>query len=348
MNKHFQSPSLAALSAALLLALSACGGGGGDTPAEASAQQGTAQSLGEPAQAEHGTDASAQAADEGQPDAQQKAAAAEQQASRAQRLGAHASATTPPCSGTGCTQYNGTMSQVGQNIYHPGSDGFDWKGGSLKGWLQGPSGTDFDLVLGKWDRVAASEGYTSVENISYNASAGRYRWRVNAYSGTGSYTLWTQATSSPTDPGTYGTCDLPNFAADVLARINRERARGATCGGTVYPPAPALAWNSQLAQAADRHSKDMQVNNFFSHTGSDGSTMSQRVSATGYSWSALGENIAAGQSSVDSVFNSWMASAGHCQNIMNARYVHYGISCRSGDSHNTYSKYWTLDLGKPM
>ena len=60
--------------------------------------------------------------------------------------------------------------------------------------LNGPSGTDFDLFLYKWngsawDQVAASDGSSSTENISYNGSAGYYYAAVKAYSGNGTYTV---------------------------------------------------------------------------------------------------------------------------------------------------------------
>jgi hypothetical protein len=60
--------------------------------------------------------------------------------------------------------------------------------------LTGPSGTDFDLYLERWNGsswgwVARAIGTTSTESITYNGSAGTYRWRVYSYSGTGAYTL---------------------------------------------------------------------------------------------------------------------------------------------------------------
>jgi hypothetical protein len=60
--------------------------------------------------------------------------------------------------------------------------------------LTGPSGTDFDLYLYKysgsaWVKVAASEGQTSTESISYNGTAGYYYAQVKSYSGSGAYTL---------------------------------------------------------------------------------------------------------------------------------------------------------------
>ncbi len=71
---------------------------------------------------------------------------------------------------------------------------FTTGGGTLTGCLTGPSGTDFDLYLDRWNgsswvEVAAGEGATSTENVTYTASSGQYRWVVYAYSGSGSYTL---------------------------------------------------------------------------------------------------------------------------------------------------------------
>jgi uncharacterized protein YkwD len=148
-------------------------------------------------------------------------------------------------------------------------------------------------------------------------------------------------------PATASTCGLPDFAASALARVNQLRAAGASCGSRGnFSPAAALGWSSLLTQASDTHSRDMQAVNFFSHTGSSGSTLGQRVSATGYAWSSLGENIAAGQGTVNAVIDGWMASDGHCANLMNPSFNQFGLACVSGGSSNTYRTYWTMDLAR--
>jgi hypothetical protein len=38
--------------------------------------------------------------------------------------------------------------------------------------------------------VAASYGTDSEEEIAYNGAAGYYRWRIDSYSGSGSYDFW--------------------------------------------------------------------------------------------------------------------------------------------------------------
>lgn len=155
--------------------------------------------------------------------------------------------------------------------------------------------------------------------------------------------------SQPTSTaGTRLTCNLPNFEADMLAAVNARRRAGASCGAEGnFPPAPDLAWNAALTQAAAGHSDDMVAHNFFSHTGSDGSTLGSRVTAAGYPWSAVGENIAAGQASVAEVVDGWMKSDGHCANLMNAAYRDIGAACVAGNAGTTYRTYWTQDFGTP-
>jgi uncharacterized protein YkwD len=146
--------------------------------------------------------------------------------------------------------------------------------------------------------------------------------------------------------GTRATCNLADFRAQALARFNSYRAAGASCGAEgSFPPAPALAWNDALSQASLVHSDDMVALNFFSHTGSSGSSAGQRATAAGYVWSTWGENIAAGQNSVDSVMAGWLASPGHCANLMNARFRDIGLACVSGTANNSYRSYWTMTLG---
>jgi len=88
--------------------------------------------------------------------------------------------------------------------------------------------------------------------------------------------------------------------------------------------------NSQLNQAATNHANDMTTNNFFSHTGSDGSNVGTRVTRTGYNWSTVGENIASGYRSAQEVHDGWMNSSGHRANILNSNYTQIGIA-RSGN-----------------
>lgn len=150
-----------------------------------------------------------------------------------------------------------------------------------------------------------------------------------------------------TTPGGASTCGLADFQAEMLRRVNEHRARGASCGARgSYPTAPALAWNDALTVAAAAHSHDMATRNYFSHTSPEGGSLRDRVEAAGYAWSSIAENIAAGYPSVAAVVDGWMASDGHCANIMSAGLRDIGVACVSSSSAS-YRSYWTMDLGRP-
>jgi uncharacterized protein YkwD len=143
------------------------------------------------------------------------------------------------------------------------------------------------------------------------------------------------------------TCGLPDFKTEALRLVNARRAAGASCRSNGnFPPAPPLRWQTQLAEAAYGHSRDMATRDYFSHTSQDGRSLSQRVSAVGYGWSALGENIAAGYGSVQAVVDGWMASDGHCANLMRSSYTEMALAC-ARDEGSTYRLYWTQVLARP-
>jgi uncharacterized protein YkwD len=131
-----------------------------------------------------------------------------------------------------------------------------------------------------------------------------------------------------------------------MSRINAARANSRMCGDTFYSAARALTWNNQLFAAGVGHASDMASKNYFAHTSQDGRTFDQRISQAGYAWNAVGENIAAGQSTLDQVMGDWLKSPGHCANIMNDNYAEVGVTCVS-NSASAYRNYWAMELGHP-
>lgn len=143
-----------------------------------------------------------------------------------------------------------------------------------------------------------------------------------------------------------GNCNLTSYQKEMLAKVNAARAVARSCGSTHFDPAPALTYSCEIQPAAMEHSVDMATNNFFSHTGSDGLRVAQRVTATGYDWAVVGENIAAGYSTVDSVMDGWLNSEGHCKNIMDPRFEHFAV-VRVDTNQADYPNYWTQVFGDP-
>ena|SRR5690554_2125555 len=128
-------------------------------------------------------------------------------------------------------------------------------------------------------------------------------------------------------------------ARSLQAAVNQERRNGATCASDYYRPTGTLALEPRLIAAAQLHTEDMVRNGFFSHTGSDGSRVGQRVTRQGYTWRAVGENIAYGQRSVEQVVAAWMESPGHCRAIMDGSFTELGAA--------RVENHWTLVFATP-
>jgi len=146
--------------------------------------------------------------------------------------------------------------------------------------------------------------------------------------------------------------------ADML--INNLRQRIADCSGDVQKLAslggsgptvahrPELRWNPQLAQAAERHTGAMARTRLFDHVGADGTTVRERVDATGYRWQVIGENLAAGHPAIGDAFAGWLASRSHCEALIDQRFTEFGIAKTvSNNPNDVYGVYWALVLGKP-
>ncbi|WP_371779621.1 S1 family peptidase [Streptosporangium subroseum] len=104
--------------------------------------------------------------------------------------------TTPPPTG-GCTGYQNTYTgslTSNQSAYATSSTGYSAAAGVHRVCLDGPTGTDFDIYLQKlsgstWTNVASGTTSGPDEAFTYTGTAGTYRVRVHAYSGSGSFSL---------------------------------------------------------------------------------------------------------------------------------------------------------------
>lgn len=139
-----------------------------------------------------------------------------------------------------------------------------------------------------------------------------------------------QPTSQPTATPAPPSNDASGFEQQVLTLVNQERqANGLS----------PLTWNSSLANVARAHSKDMNDRKFMSHTNPDGLSPFDRMKNAGISYRSAAENIAAGQTTPQSVMNSWMNSAGHRANILSANVTELGVGYYKGNG--SYTHYWT-------
>lgn len=170
-------------------------------------------------------------------------------------------------------------------------------------------------------------------------------------------TIYAPLIRQPAAPGSAAqTAEQQAMAQQVLALVNIERAKA-------NPPCPALTINESLTKAAQGHSQDMAVTNFFAHANLSGIGPSDRARAAGFT-GLVGENIAAGYSTANAVMNGWMTSTlGHRENILNCNYREIGIGYyyQANDQNNIfigsnsqgspmyggpYYTYWVQNLGR--
>ncbi|WP_306472748.1 CAP domain-containing protein [Streptomyces sp. sk226] len=120
----------------------------------------------------------------------------------------------------------------------------------------------------------------------------------------------------------------------MVTRVNTLRAANGC---------PQLATDPRLTRVAQRHSADMAARDYFGHTDSAGRDMGERVEATGYDWSAVGETIATGTRDPAAVVEEWRASPGRDQDILNCDFTHVGV----GIADSPRGPYWTQVLATP-
>lgn len=165
----------------------------------------------------------------------------------------------------------------------------------------------------------------------------------------------TPASSTPTgvatpqsvaSAGTGSTVDKA-FSDRVLDALNAARAVPRKCGTVDYPAAGPVKWNVQTELAARTQAEYLQQNNLFGHNGANASTVGDRLTATGYLWYTVGENLAAGYTDFADVVKGWLDSPSHCVNVMNGAFADLGVVMVPGTSSNTYKTYWGMVMARP-
>lgn len=126
-----------------------------------------------------------------------------------------------------------------------------------------------------------------------------------------------------------------NYVSQLISLINQART---------IAKLPSLTINAQLTSAAQKHSVDMACNNFLDHTGSDGSTIGDRLSDAGYSSFNYYEIIAIGtpQNAID----QWRADEGHWEVVLNPSIKSIGVGY-AYYADSDFGGYITVDVGSP-
>jgi len=114
-----------------------------------------------------------------------------------------------------------------------------------------------------------------------------------------------------------------------------------------------LKLNSKLVDSAHTHNLAMAKADTLSHKLNGEAELGSRVSAAGYDWSMVGENIAYNSSRTESgvlavqkaMYNEKPPNDGHRQNILSKKFVDVGIDVINDSEHG---KVWLVtDFGRP-
>ncbi|MFZ5911974.1 MAG: NBR1-Ig-like domain-containing protein, partial [Chloroflexota bacterium] len=149
----------------------------------------------------------------------------------------------------------------------------------------------------------------------------------------------TTPTATSSGSSSTGTCDFDESAGyigQIQSLINAERLDNGL---------PALGLSTPLSAAAQGHSIDMACNSLLSHSGSNGSTVSSRIAAAGYSASYSEEIIYAG-GDAQTAFAWWMNDATHRDAILNPKAIEMGIGY-AYVADSAYGGYFTVDFASP-
>jgi uncharacterized protein YkwD len=111
---------------------------------------------------------------------------------------------------------------------------------------------------------------------------------------------------------------------------------------------PPLKESMTLDDIAKLRLDDMFANQYFAHVSPASSSAETVAKAVGYSYLALGENLALGTFGGDrAVVAAWMASPGHRENILNTHYTEIGVAVKKGMFQGSESWIAVQVFGRP-
>jgi uncharacterized protein YkwD len=181
----------------------------------------------------------------------------------------------------------------------------------------------------------ASPSASASKPASPSASATPSRTQSKPASSTAKRRTTAPARTTQAPSGGGSTPGSSTAAGEVLRLVNVERAK-AGCS--------ALSSESNLVEAAQKHTDLQADQNTMSHQLPGEASMGDRVTAAGYKWRGLGENVAAGYTSAASVMDGWMNSPGHKANILNCGFEEIGVGIAKSSSG---TQYWTQVFATP-
>ena len=139
-----------------------------------------------------------------------------------------------------------------------------------------------------------------------------------------------------TGPASCNYASSSSYQNEIANLINNARAEAGLAPLTVNP---------QLTAAAQGHSIDMACHGLISHSGSDGSSPSQRIAAAGYA-ASLASEIIYGSGYPRTAFDWWMNDQIHRDEILNPNVTDMGVGYAYVQGTSP-GGYYTVNFASP-
>ncbi|WP_139991997.1 CAP domain-containing protein [Paenibacillus paridis] len=194
------------------------------------------------------------------------------------------------------------------------------------------------LLNGGTIQFPSTGGNTGTTNPSTGTGSGTVT-KPSTGTGSGTVTKPSTGTGTTTKPSTGGSTgngsttgntgsgstdagSMSEYQSQVVTLVNQERAKAGLA---------ALKTDALLTKVATAKAKDMDDNNYFSHTSPTYGSPFDMMRSFGVTYSYAGENIASGQRTPQEVMTAWMNSAGHRANILSQNFTKIGVGYVNGE-----------------
>ena len=124
-----------------------------------------------------------------------------------------------------------------------------------------------------------------------------------------------ETSSPPSDEGDYTTGSVTAQEENAFLLLNQDRKANGLA---------SLKLDPVLCEIARAKSRDMHVNNYFSHTSPTYGSPSQMLNSFGYAYTSVAENIAH-HATIEKAHAAFMSSTGHRRNILGSQWSKVGI-----------------------
>jgi uncharacterized protein YkwD len=137
--------------------------------------------------------------------------------------------------------------------------------------------------------------------------------------------------------------DIEQNKADIYPKVSDQLKEGfeyqlfdLTNASRVNHHLPILTWDQHVRGTARKHSMDMALNQYFSHTNLDGESPFDRLQEDQVTFHTAGENLAYGQFSSIFAHEGLMNSIGHRKNILQKEYEYLGVGVAFNQASQPY------------